>query len=188
MASKFMNWVDARFPATQLWNEHIGQYYAPKNFNVWYYFGSLAMLVYPLLYPLSGMHEGLFDLSGKIAVVTGAGANGGIGHTLALGFAHHGADIAVADIDAPALGRAVAYLAYTPERLVARDNRHAHRQGALVLFGVTAAYPASLDIEKGAVGIDIGQLKLAHLQGARRGLYDGTALHGASSAIFRAHA
>ena len=45
MASKFMNWVDARFPATQLWNEHIGQYYAPKNFNVWYYFGSLAMLV-----------------------------------------------------------------------------------------------------------------------------------------------
>jgi NAD(P)-dependent dehydrogenase (short-subunit alcohol dehydrogenase family) len=46
------------------------------------------------------MHEGLFDLPGKIAVVTGAGANGGIGHTLALGFAHHGADIAVADIDA----------------------------------------------------------------------------------------
>ena len=45
MASRFMNWVDARFPATQLWNEHIGEYYAPKNFNVWYYFGSLAMLV-----------------------------------------------------------------------------------------------------------------------------------------------
>lgn len=45
MASRFMNWVDARFPATQLWNDHIGQYYAPKNFNVWYYMGSLAMLV-----------------------------------------------------------------------------------------------------------------------------------------------
>jgi len=45
MANKFMNWVDARFPATQLWNEHIGQYYAPKNFNFWYYMGSLAMLV-----------------------------------------------------------------------------------------------------------------------------------------------
>lgn len=45
MASKFMNWVDARFPATQLWNDHVGQYYAPKNFNFWYYFGSLAMLV-----------------------------------------------------------------------------------------------------------------------------------------------
>ncbi|MES1926099.1 cytochrome bc complex cytochrome b subunit [Salinisphaera sp. T31B1] len=45
MANRFMGWVDERFPATQLWNEHIGQYYAPKNFNVWYYFGSLAMLV-----------------------------------------------------------------------------------------------------------------------------------------------
>src|SRR5436190_14420220 len=42
---KFMTWVDNRFPATQLWNEHVGQYYAPKNFNVWYIFGSLAMLV-----------------------------------------------------------------------------------------------------------------------------------------------
>jgi len=45
MANRFMGWVDERFPATQLWNEHIAQYYAPKNFNVWYYFGSLAMLV-----------------------------------------------------------------------------------------------------------------------------------------------
>src|SRR5436309_2941691 len=42
---KFMTWVDNRFPATQLWNEHVGQYYAPKNFNFWYIFGSLAMLV-----------------------------------------------------------------------------------------------------------------------------------------------
>jgi len=45
MANRFMGWVDERFPATQLWNEHIAQYYAPKNFNFWYYFGSLAMLV-----------------------------------------------------------------------------------------------------------------------------------------------
>ena len=44
-AQKFMTWVDNRFPATQLWNEHVGQYYAPKNFNFWYIFGSLAMLV-----------------------------------------------------------------------------------------------------------------------------------------------
>lgn len=40
-----MGWVDERFPATKMWNEHIGQYYAPKNFNFWYYFGSLALLV-----------------------------------------------------------------------------------------------------------------------------------------------
>ena len=41
----FMNWVDERFPATKVWNEHLAQYYAPKNFNFWYFFGSLAMLV-----------------------------------------------------------------------------------------------------------------------------------------------
>jgi len=38
-------WIDARFPLTKLWNEHLAQYYAPKNFNFWYYFGSLALLV-----------------------------------------------------------------------------------------------------------------------------------------------
>ena len=40
-----LGWVDARFPLSQLWNEHLAQYHAPKNFNFWYYFGSLALLV-----------------------------------------------------------------------------------------------------------------------------------------------
>ncbi len=40
-----LDWTDARFPLTKLWNEHLAKYYAPKNFNVWYFFGSLAMLV-----------------------------------------------------------------------------------------------------------------------------------------------
>jgi ubiquinol-cytochrome c reductase cytochrome b subunit len=43
--AKLMNWVDDRFPATKLWNEHAAEYYAPKNFNFWYFFGSLALLV-----------------------------------------------------------------------------------------------------------------------------------------------
>ncbi|MFN8695441.1 MAG: cytochrome b [Burkholderiales bacterium] len=38
-------WVDARFPLMSLWKGHLAEYYAPKNFNFWYYFGSLAMLV-----------------------------------------------------------------------------------------------------------------------------------------------
>jgi ubiquinol-cytochrome c reductase cytochrome b subunit len=42
---KLLNWVDNRFPLTKLWNDQWGQYYAPKNFNFWYIFGSLAMLV-----------------------------------------------------------------------------------------------------------------------------------------------
>jgi ubiquinol-cytochrome c reductase cytochrome b subunit len=44
-AAKALNWVDSRFPLTQLWYEQWGRYYAPKNFNAWYLFGSLAMLV-----------------------------------------------------------------------------------------------------------------------------------------------
>ena len=42
---KMLNWVDNRFPLSKLYNEHMGEYYAPKNFNFWYIFGSLAMLV-----------------------------------------------------------------------------------------------------------------------------------------------
>ncbi len=43
--SKLLAWVDDRFPATKVWEEHLAKYYAPKNFNFWYYFGSLAVLV-----------------------------------------------------------------------------------------------------------------------------------------------
>ncbi|RRV12736.1 cytochrome b [Pseudomonas saudiphocaensis] len=43
--SKFMEWIDARFPATKMWEDHLSKYYAPKNFNVLYFFGSLALLV-----------------------------------------------------------------------------------------------------------------------------------------------
>lgn len=39
------DWVDDRFPLMKLWNEHLAEYYAPKNFNFWYYFGSFAILV-----------------------------------------------------------------------------------------------------------------------------------------------
>jgi ubiquinol-cytochrome c reductase cytochrome b subunit len=49
MKSKYLTgcgtWVVNRFPLTKLWNEHMAQYYAPKNFNFWYLFGSLALLV-----------------------------------------------------------------------------------------------------------------------------------------------
>jgi ubiquinol-cytochrome c reductase cytochrome b subunit len=41
----FIGWIDQRFPLTKLWKEQVSEYYAPKNFNFWYYFGSLAMLI-----------------------------------------------------------------------------------------------------------------------------------------------
>lgn len=39
------SWVDKRFPLTEIWNDHVAKYYAPKNFNFWYYFGSLAVVI-----------------------------------------------------------------------------------------------------------------------------------------------
>jgi len=40
-----LEWVDARFPLTASIKGHLTEYYAPKNFNFWYFFGSLALLV-----------------------------------------------------------------------------------------------------------------------------------------------
>ena len=44
-AQALLHWIDERFPLSALWREHLSEYYAPKNFNFWYYFGSLALLV-----------------------------------------------------------------------------------------------------------------------------------------------
>jgi ubiquinol-cytochrome c reductase cytochrome b subunit len=38
-------WIDARFPMTALWKSQVSEYYAPKNMNFWYFFGSLALMV-----------------------------------------------------------------------------------------------------------------------------------------------
>ena len=45
------DWIDARLPIMRAWDTHMGKYYAPKNFNFWYFFGvlSLLMLVNQLL-------------------------------------------------------------------------------------------------------------------------------------------
>jgi ubiquinol-cytochrome c reductase cytochrome b subunit len=42
---RFIAWVDERFPLTELLKEHVTEYYAAKNFNVWYVFGVLAIVV-----------------------------------------------------------------------------------------------------------------------------------------------
>ena len=38
-------WIDHRLPISKIWKEHLAGYYAPKNFNFWYYFGSLALFM-----------------------------------------------------------------------------------------------------------------------------------------------
>ena len=40
-----LGWIDRRFPLTSTWKAHVSEYYAPKNFNFWYFFGSLALLL-----------------------------------------------------------------------------------------------------------------------------------------------
>jgi ubiquinol-cytochrome c reductase cytochrome b subunit len=45
VAQKGLAWVDSRFPLSKLFKEHMSEYYAPKNFNFWYFFGSLAIVV-----------------------------------------------------------------------------------------------------------------------------------------------
>jgi ubiquinol-cytochrome c reductase cytochrome b subunit len=40
-----VGWIDERFPLTKMMREHLTEYYAPKNFNFWYFFGGLAILV-----------------------------------------------------------------------------------------------------------------------------------------------
>ncbi len=45
MLNGLIGWIDKRFPLMRTWNDHLAQYYAPKNFNFWYFFGSFALLV-----------------------------------------------------------------------------------------------------------------------------------------------
>ncbi|MDH5254993.1 MAG: cytochrome bc complex cytochrome b subunit [Gammaproteobacteria bacterium] len=43
--ARFIDWVDERFPLTAMMKEHVTEYYAAKNFNIWYVFGVLALVV-----------------------------------------------------------------------------------------------------------------------------------------------
>ena len=41
----FMKWIDDRFPFTKTMKYHATEYYASKNFNLWYVFGVLSMVM-----------------------------------------------------------------------------------------------------------------------------------------------
>ena len=42
---KHQSWIDQKFPLSKVWNEHLAEYYTPRNFNFWYFFGGLAVLM-----------------------------------------------------------------------------------------------------------------------------------------------
>jgi ubiquinol-cytochrome c reductase cytochrome b subunit len=52
--NRFMEWIDKRYPWTDFWKKHLSEYYAPRNFNFWYYFGSFSLLVF-VMQILSGI-------------------------------------------------------------------------------------------------------------------------------------
>jgi len=45
-ASDLLGWVDLRLPVVKAWKTHMSEYYAPKNFNFWYFFGILSMVAF----------------------------------------------------------------------------------------------------------------------------------------------
>lgn len=44
--NRFVGWIDDRMPMTSFMRSQLHDYYAPKNFNFWYYFGVLALVVF----------------------------------------------------------------------------------------------------------------------------------------------
>ncbi len=42
---RIVGWIDERLPFTVTYEYHMSRYYAPKNFNFWYIFGVLSMVV-----------------------------------------------------------------------------------------------------------------------------------------------
>ena len=44
-AKGLIGWIDARLPIINAFEKHMSKYYAPKNFNVWYIFGVLSLVV-----------------------------------------------------------------------------------------------------------------------------------------------
>ncbi len=58
-SNDLMCWIDARYPVTKTWEKHLAKYYTPKNFNFWYFFGSLGFLVL-VIQILSGVFLTMF--------------------------------------------------------------------------------------------------------------------------------
>ncbi|MDY0148111.1 MAG: cytochrome bc complex cytochrome b subunit, partial [Halothiobacillus sp.] len=48
MIQKLGKWIDDRLPVSHFWNAHLAKYYVPKNFNFWYYFGSILLAVFAI--------------------------------------------------------------------------------------------------------------------------------------------
>jgi ubiquinol-cytochrome c reductase cytochrome b subunit len=61
----FWGWLNKRLPAEKFYRSQLLEYYAPKNFNIWYFFGSLALLVL-VMQLLSGIFLTMFYKVGEL--------------------------------------------------------------------------------------------------------------------------
>src|SRR5260370_10854003 len=75
-----------------------------------------------------------FDLTGKIALVTGSGAGGGLGNAMAVGLAGAGADVVVSDIDAKGAAATCQEIQQLGRRSIAVTCNNARREELLELF------------------------------------------------------
>ena len=62
---KLRAWFYKRFPIEEFISDQLTGYYAPKNFNIWYYFGSLALLVL-VMQLLTGIFLTMFYKPGEL--------------------------------------------------------------------------------------------------------------------------
>ncbi len=96
---------------------------------------------------------GLFDLTGRVAVVTGAAS--GIGRAVAIGLAEAGADVALADINAAALPAVADVVRATGRRAITVPGDVTDEAYLERLMAETAAQLGSLDIAVTAAGINV---------------------------------
>jgi NAD(P)-dependent dehydrogenase (short-subunit alcohol dehydrogenase family) len=88
----------------------------------------------------------LFDLADKTTLVTGAGANGGIGHAIALGYARAGARLVIADCDAAGLAQTAAEIGRLGQAPLAIHCDIGEPQQVSALFETLARERGKLDV------------------------------------------
>ena len=98
------------------------------------------------------MSGGKFDLRGKVALVTGAGANGGLGHAMAVGLAEAGADVAVSDIDAQGAATTAREIEALGRRTAVIICDNARREQIVAMFAAVDSAFGRIDILINNVG------------------------------------